>query len=137
MGENVYSFGYYLSGNNLHMGYFKGNIVNFLKSGRTPGSGSMSLSYAVIEGLSGSPVLTYHNGPKLVGMCWGNIQTRIVAREIMEFEDEKGRFRETINRIIELGQAHHAKALINFLQEIDVHDFIVSSQSVTNSGLRD
>ena len=41
----------------------------------------MSLSYAVIEGLSGSPVLTYHNGPKLVGMCWGNLQSRIVASE--------------------------------------------------------
>ena len=137
MGEDVYSFGYYRSENNLYMGYFKGNIVNFLKSERTPGSVSMSLSYAVIEGLSGSPVLTYHNGTKLVGMCWGNIQSRIVASEVTEFEDEKTKFSETINRIVELGQAHHAKALINFMQEIDVHDFIVSSQSVTNSGLRD
>ena len=137
MGEDVYSFGYYLSGNNLHMGYFKGNIVNFLKSGRTPGSDSMSLSYAVIEGLSGSSVLTYHNGPKLVGMCSGNRQSRIVAHEVMEFEDEREKFRETINRIVELGKAHHADALINFLQEIDVHDFIVSSQSIKNSGLQD
>ena len=137
MGENVYSFGYYLSGKNLHMGYFKGNIVNFLNSDRTPGYSSMSLSYAVIEGLSGSPVLTYHNGPKLVGMCWGNIQTRIVAREVMEFEDEKEKFRETINRIVELGQAHHVDALIKFLQEVDVDDFIVSSESVKISGLQD
>ena len=135
MGEDIYSFGYYLSGINLHMGYFTGNIVNFLKSDRTPASVSMSLSYAVIEGLSGSPVLTYHNGPKLVGMCWGNIQTRIVAREVMEFEDEKEKFRETINRIVELGQAHHARALIQFLKEIQVDDFTVSSESVKNSGL--
>ena len=132
IGEDVYSCGYYLSGNNLHMGYFKGNIVNFLNSDRTPGSSSISLSYAVIEGLSGSPVLTYHNGPKLVGMCWGNIQTRIVAREVMEFEDEKEKFRETINRIVELGQAHHARALIQFLTEIQVDDFTVSAESVKN-----
>jgi hypothetical protein len=135
MGEDVYSFGYYLSENNLHTGCFKGHIVNCLNSDRTPGSFSISLSYAVIEGLSGSPVLTYHNGPKLVGMCWGNIQTRIVAREVMEFEDEKEKFRETINRIVELGQAHHAEGLIKFLQEIDVDDFIVSSESVKISGL--
>ena len=137
MGEDVYSFGYYLSGKNLYMGYFKGNIVNFLNSDRTPASVSMSLSYAVIEGLSGSPVLTYHNGPKLVGLCWGNIQTRVVAHEVMEFEDEKEKFQETINRIVELGQAHHAEALIKFLDEVDAKGFIVSSESVKISGLQD
>ncbi len=140
MGEDVYSFGYYLSENNLsennlHTGYFKGNIVNFLNSDQTPGYVSMSLSYAVIEGLSGSPVLTYHNGPKLVGMCYCNFQTRIVAHEVMEFEDEKEKFRETINRIVELGLAYHVEALIKFLQEIDVDNFIVSSESVKISGL--
>ena len=143
MGEDVYSFGYYLSEKNLHteknlhMGYFKGNVVNFLESKKTPGSVAMSLSYAVIEGLSGSPVLTYHNGPKLVGMCSGNHQSRIVAHEVMEFEDEREKFRETINRIVELGEAHRADALIKFLQEIDVHDFIVSSDSVAIPGLQD
>ena len=137
MGENVYSFGYYLSGKNHHMGYFKGNIVNFLKSDRTPESVSMSLSYAVIEGLSGSPVLTYHNGPKLVGLCWGNIQTRVVAHEVLEYRNEKETFQETINRIVELGQAHHAEALIKFLQEIEVDNFIVSSETVEISGLQD
>lgn len=96
----------------------------------------MSLSYAVIEGLSGSPVLTYHNGPKLVGMCWGNLQSRIVASEVMEYEDEKAKISETINRIVELGQAHHAEALINFLHEIDVRDFVVSSDSVKIVGLQ-
>ena len=137
MGEDIYSFGYYLSGRNLHMGYFTGNIVNFLKSDRTPASVSMSLSYAVIEGLSGSPVLTYHNGPKLVGLCWGNIQTRVVAHEVLEFRDEKEKFQETINRIVELGQAHHVEALMKFLQEIDVDNFIASSERVEISGLQD
>ena len=28
----------------------------------------MTLSYPIIEGLSGSPVLTYHNGPKALGV---------------------------------------------------------------------
>ncbi len=135
MGENVYSFGYYVSENNLHMGYFKGNIVNFLNSEKMPGSGLMSLSYAVIEGLSGSPVLTFHNGPKLVGMCCGNSQSRIVAHEVMEFKDEKAEFRETINRIVELGQAHHATALITFLESIGVTDFVVSCESVSIPGL--
>ena len=137
IGEDVYSFGYYLSGNNPDRGYFKGNIVNFSDLREGQNFVSISLSYAVIEGLSGSPVLTYHNGPKLVGMCYGNIQARVVASEIMEFNDRKEQFRETINRIVELGQAHHARALVIFLQEINARDFIISSERVDISGLED
>ena len=76
IGEDVYSFGYFRSeGSDLagavagtgDHGYFKGNIVNFSASRVTPGATALSLSYPVVEGLSGSPVLTYHNGPKVVG----------------------------------------------------------------------
>ncbi|MCB1123334.1 MAG: trypsin-like peptidase domain-containing protein, partial [Verrucomicrobiae bacterium] len=65
-GEDVYSFGYFDSSRGLNVGYFKGNIVNFLENPQDPDS--ISLSYAVIEGLSGSPVLTYCNGVKVVGL---------------------------------------------------------------------
>ncbi|MDE0528498.1 MAG: hypothetical protein OXH85_07385 [Truepera sp.] len=90
----------------------------------------MSLSYAVIEGLSGSPVLTYHNGPKVLGLCYSNIQSRVIAHEIEEFQDEQRTLKETITRIVELGQAHHANMLIEFLDEVGAQDYVVSSQNV-------
>ena len=138
IGTGIYSYGYFLascseiineSTHEINQGYFKGNIINFSKSPKTPGSISMSLSYAVIEGLSGSPVLTYHNGPKIVGMCHGNIQSQVVAAEILEFKDETTEYKEKVTRIVEFGRAHHATALVKFLQEIKVQGFIVSSES--------
>ena len=58
MGENVYSVGYYMTSENIEVAYFKGNIVNFTRSREMTGLTGISLSYAVTEGFSGSPVLT-------------------------------------------------------------------------------
>lgn len=69
IGENVCSFG---------------NIVNFLSSESTTGSGLICLVYAVIAGLPGSPELLFHYGPELVGMCCGNSQSRVVAAEVRD-----------------------------------------------------
>ena len=55
MGEDVYSVGFYVAGGKTDVGYFKGNIVNFTQFEEAPGLTGLSLSYAVIEGLSGSP----------------------------------------------------------------------------------
>ena len=130
MGEDVYSVGFYVSGGRTDVGYFKGNIVNLNQSSGMPGFAGMSLSYAVIEGLSGSPVLTYHNGPKVVGLCRGSVQSRIAAREILEYQDEQLTLKETVTRIVELGLAYHASALISFLQEVNAQGYVVSSQHV-------
>ena len=136
IGEGVYSYGYFLSssseleaGNStsLNQGYFKGNIVNFSSSPKTPGSEAISLSYAVVEGLSGSPVLTYHNGPKVVGVCYGNVQSRVVVSEVLEFRDKRMEIKETVNRIVEFGRAHHNAAIVRYLQQNGVKDLIVSS----------
>lgn len=130
LGENVFSVGFYKAGGNVDVGYFKGNIVNFTPSVGTLEPTGFSLSYAVIEGLSGSPVLTYHHGPKVVGLCHGNIQSRIIASETVDYQDKQFQSRETVNRILELGQAHHATVLIKFLEEFNAQGFEVSSQNV-------
>lgn len=103
MGEDVYSFGFYVADGNANAGYFKGNIVNLTQFNEASDLAGMSLSYAVIEGLSGSPVLTYHNGPKAVGLCYGSVQSRIAPREILEYQDDHLELRETVTRIVELG----------------------------------
>ena len=139
IGENVYSYGYFLSSSSepeaadstsLNQGYFKGNIVNFSNSPKTPGSVAVSLSYAVVEGLSGSPVLTYHNGPKVVGMCYGNVQSRVVASEVLEYRDKTMEYKETVNRIVEFGRAHLNTAIVRHLQQNGVEGFIESSGSL-------
>ena len=144
IGHDVYSYGYFLSSSSedknvdtyeINHGYLKGNVVNFASSPKTYGSAAMSLSYAVVEGLSGSPVLTYHNGPKVVGMCYGNIQSRVVASEVIEYKDEMIEFKETISRIVEFGRAHHAAYIVEFLKSAGVSDLIVSSDRVQLAGL--
>ena len=130
MGEDVYSFGYFKAGPAVDVGYFKGNIVNFSNAGGFPELPSMSVSYAILEGLSGSPVLTYHHGPKVVGLCYGNTQSHILASEVIEYQDERLTLKETINRIVELGQAYHVRVITKFLQEVGAHGYVVSSERV-------
>ena len=130
MGEDVYTFGYYQAGPAVDVGYFKGNIVTFRRPEKIPDLVSMSVSFAVLEGLSGSPLLTYHNGPKVVGLCYGNTQSRIVASEVLEYQDQELNHRETVHRIVELGQAYHASVLVAFLKRIEAPGYVVSSDRV-------
>lgn len=57
LGEDVYSFGFFLADGDrtsTQHGYFKGNIVSVNRpSART--ASAITLSYPIIEGLSGSP----------------------------------------------------------------------------------
>lgn len=130
MGLDVYSVGYFVGEGISNVGYFKGHVVNLTQSEGGEGFTGMSLSYPVIEGLSGSPVLTYHNGPKLVGLCHGSLQSRIAPREILEYQDEQLTLKETVTRIVELGKAYHATILHEFLKEADAQGHVVSSEHV-------
>ena len=130
MGQDVYSVGFYVAGGNTAAGYFKGNIVNFVSSGGSSTLTEMSLSYAVMQGLSGSPVLTYHHGLKVVGLCHMNLQTRLAPNEILEYRDEQLTYQETVTRIVELGRAYHANVLLEFLAEVNARVYVVSSERV-------
>jgi hypothetical protein len=137
IGEEVYSFGHYSleeSSEKMTFGYFKGHIVAFFKNPRKGFSHTITLSYPVIEGLSGSPVLTFHNGPKLVGVCYGSQAQRILASEIIEYKDTQKEYKETINRIVEFGLAHHPSVIIDFLIKKGVTGFIVSSDTIKMNG---
>ena len=140
IGENVYTAGFFLpaggDGTVTHA-YLSGRIVNIFSVDAQRGIHSMLLPYAIIEGMSGSPVLTYHNGPKLVGLATGNQMQRVVAHEVMDYQGSDREYRETINRIVEFGVAYHAATLISFLQEIGVSEVVVSDQQVNITGLED
>lgn len=122
MGKDVYSFGSFVSDGSMtstQEGYFKGNIVSVNQpSART--APALTLSYPIIEGLSGSPVLTYHNGPKIVGLAFGSISSRVTASEVLEYEDDRVRLRETVLRVIEFGLAYGSDALMRLDSELGI-----------------
>lgn len=137
VGEDVYSYGYFsIGGNsgNVESGYFAGKIVNFHQLEHQQAA-MMTLPYAVIEGLSGSPVLTYHNGPKVVGVATGNRSSIILAAETLNYKDGEIEFRETINRIVEFGTAMHCAAVVSFLAGVAEAGVVVSDQAVPVAGL--
>jgi Trypsin-like peptidase domain len=138
IGEDVYSFGYFAVGGDsgsIEQGYFGGKIVNFFNHEHSLEVAAFTLPYALIEGMSGSPVLTYHNGPKVVGIGIGNRSSRILASEIIEYKDSQREFKESINRIVEFGVAHHCAAIQAFLSQIGAQGFQVSAGRLVIPGL--
>lgn len=94
-GEDVYTYGYYKNmwnKGNIDNGYFKGNVVNILPNSLAGGEMCLTTSFPIIEGLSGSPLMTYHNGVKLVGLNLGNNQHRVQQSVVSEYKDEKKTF---------------------------------------------
>ena len=65
-----------------------------------------------------------------VGICIGNRNSRILASEIVEYKDDRREFKESVNRIVEFGVAHHCAAIAVFLSQVGAKDFIVSSGQV-------
>ena len=125
MGADVYSFGFFKMAGGLEQGYFGGKIVAFLNP-ENPSLCRLVLPFPILEGMSGSPILTYHNGPKLVGIAQGNQESRIQAHSILDYSDEKVAIREEIHRVVEFGIAYHCAAVQQFLLETSIHGFAVS-----------
>jgi hypothetical protein len=129
IGEDCYTFGHYtVIGDDLdvHRGYFSGKIINIFNDKSKGGLGSLALPFPVIEGLSGSPLLTYHSGVKLVGVCHGNQAHRKIISEVIEYEDATRLFRESVNRIVEFGLAFHPLVIIGFLAELGIAGFTIA-----------
>lgn len=138
VGTAVYTFGFFaVSGpsDNVERGYFAGSIVNFSRADDPPRSHAITLPYPVVEGLSGTAVLTYHNGPKLVGVAYGNRSSRVIASEVSEVSEDGRQFTETIHRIVEFGLAFHPAAVHRFLLETGVTGYVVSDTAVPEARL--
>ncbi len=120
-------------GGEIEQGYFAGRIVNFFRSDSTPPVWSLTLPYPMIEGFSGSPILTDFNGPKVAGLGYGNRITRVLASEVVEVQDGLDSFRETINRVVEFGLAYHCDELLTFLDELALRGYTVSTGPGTDA----
>jgi hypothetical protein len=123
VGEDVGTYGYYSqTGHVAQMvdGYFKGHVVSF----RTDRYVTITLSYPVIEGLSGSYVTTAHNGAKLVGMCFGSESQRVLAQEVVEIKEGERERREEVHRIVEFGMAYRSEVIETFCNECGVQPVV-------------
>jgi hypothetical protein len=139
-GESTFCYGFFAIGGvptrrEVEQGYFSGKIVNFTKTDGPDPIWSITLPFPVLEGMSGSPVLTYHQGPKVVGLAYGNRSTRIVASEVLEFEGEHEQFHETVHRVVEFGRGYHCAEAVRFLTEIGISSAVVTEDRVQMVGL--
>jgi hypothetical protein len=137
IGEDVYTFGSFAIGRaaaQLETGYFGGKVVNFFDEGNA-GIPCLTLPCPAVEGMSCSPVLTYHNGPKVVGILIGNRQSRVLASEVIEYTEGGTQYRETVNRIVEFGVAYRVPVLADFLRTIEAPGYLVTDQRVSIPGL--
>jgi hypothetical protein len=133
IGEDAYTFGFFSIGANqesIEQGYFAGRIINFFDYQESDGRARLTLPFPILEGMSGSPVLTYHNGPKVIGIGIGNRQTRILASEVVEFREGDVQLKESVNRIVEFGVAHHPTAIVKFLLQAKAQGFVVSDARI-------
>jgi hypothetical protein len=113
LGEGIGAFGFYpLGPSKWEQGYLKGNVVAF----RSDGYAQMTLSFAVLEGLSGSAVTTFHNGDKAVGICIGSEQRSVVASETLDYEDAEKKVVERIHRVVEVGLAYRVETIMDFCE---------------------
>lgn len=131
IGKDVFTVGYYKdqgTKEKVVQGYFKGNIVNFSPNGLVKGGLVSKVSFPIIEGLSGSPLLTYHKGVKVVGMNVGNNEHRIQQSIVMEYRDNEKHFQETTNRIVEFGISLHPMMIVTFLKRNNIEEYLMTSE---------
>jgi hypothetical protein len=137
LGEEVKAFGYILDegfGGEQPLDVLAqvGHIVSVRPRGsRVMKSGypSWGLSFPVVEGLSGSPLVTDHGRLLLIGLCYGSEQQRIAAHEATVVEGSGTTLREEIHRIIEFGLAFQVTVLEAFLQSVAAGEYMVSDRA--------
>jgi hypothetical protein len=126
MGIEAHTFGYTARGNPfpVEIGYHSGSVV--VRRHSDPNLGgypSIALSFSVLEGMSGSPLLSADSpdlGRQIIGICCGNESHRIIAREVVSTEIDGREVREQVQRLVEQGLALPLWTIFDFLREIGV-----------------
>ena len=125
IGNDVYTYGFGDTRHDvekkeyaLHPRYFKGSIAS---SGNVEWMGVMTPSYElpfnVLTGASGSPILIFKNGVKVVGVAYGNYKSTFnmeESEEVVEKTDlEKGKVstRMIYAEYKNFGLAHNEKTI--------------------------
>lgn len=122
-GHDVRAFGFTnvgreVSNVRVNARMLKGYIVSQMDKSEHPQARTTTeLSFPSLKGFSGSPLVSLTDGA-LVGMLFSNHESSIEIHSFMDVEDSGDKFQESIYRIIELGLAHSAKDLIQFIEDL-------------------
>lgn len=123
-GHDVRAFGFTnigRKGSNVKVNarMLKGYIVSHAVESEHPQAKTINeVSFPSLKGFSGSPLVSEENG-SLVGMLFSNHESSIEVHSFIDVEDNGEQFKESIYRIIELGLAHSAKDLIQFIEDLN------------------
>lgn len=126
MGIEAHAFGYTARGNPfpVGIGYHAGSVVARRNSDPNLGGfPSLVLNFPILEGMPGSPLLSAESpdlSRRVIGICCGNENQRIVAREVVSTEVDGREVRDQVQRLVEQGLRLPLWAILDFLQEIGV-----------------
>ena len=124
IGHDVRAFGFTYSGKSdndvsIEPRLFKGHIVRTSPNSNLDFANSvMELSFPSHKGFSGGPIISEETG-KVVGMLYGNQESSIEIHSFLDTAENGDIYKEGMFRIIELGLAHSASDISQFIQELE------------------
>jgi len=125
-GLDIAAFGFMewgKSGDSLELDvrYLKGHVTRISEDATgLPTPYIVETSFSSPSGFSGAPLLS---GSKVVGMLFGNVETKLQGYSLTEVQDGDKEFRETAYRIHEYGLAHRTSDLVRFLDACAIIPF--------------
>lgn len=103
---------------NIHLRALKGYVQRKIKANELPSHRPhpecFELSFAVPNGMSGTPLFSPKNGQELIGVCVGSVDSEITVFSQTGIEDGAIHYKEKVTRIEQYGIAHSIFPLMNW-----------------------
>lgn len=127
-GQAVSAFGFTDGGRDevkktlgLDVRYLKGHITRTSTEQQNSQSPQIvEVSFGSPSGFSGTPLIANET---VVGMLYGNVETKLQSYSLLEVQDGQKEFKETAYRIYEYGLSHHLDDLMKFARDCGVQPF--------------
>jgi len=106
---------------NIDVRYLKGHVTRTsTEPSGLPTPYVVEVSFGCPSGFSGAPLLADF---QVVGMLYGNVETKIQGYSLNEVQDGDKQYRETAYRIYEYGLCHRISDLVEFLASCGIKPF--------------
>jgi hypothetical protein len=118
------SFGVIAGEIQIHLRLFKGYIV---RTHHTPilsdAKSTCEVSFPSLSGFSGTPLISQGKEESVAGMLFSNYESTIQIHKNISIKDDGNEYSEEIHKVIELGVAHKAKDIQEFIQDMEDQPF--------------
>jgi hypothetical protein len=105
----------------LDVRYLKGHLTRTsVEQQNSQSPQIVEVSFGSPSGFSGTPLLA---DSKVVGMLYGNVETKLQSYSLLEVKDGPTEYREAAYRIYEYGLAHHLDDLVKFMRDCGLQPF--------------